>query len=272
MTEIRYRLALVGLAVVALLVPAIAATGSTAAAATRTVPSAGCQGWYVLGLHGVGEGPGHKGDKNVSPELKAFAKALKADGPAYGYATEVKVLYPTISVSWQDAAGVFNQGPLWNNVQRGVAHLQAMVNHYTSTCPGSRISLFGYSEGAWIINVWEQQYPDEAGNIYSAGLIGDPCYADTQGDAGLARLFTGSCGSAADYIVGESNIQPTNSDCINGDPVCGVPYLASSSKQQAATQLATGAGCAIYTGCAHYQYVQDGDVANMASWMLSDTT
>ena len=53
--------------------------------------------------------------------------------------------------------------------------------------------------------------PDKAGHIYSAGLIGDPCYVDAIGDKGLARLFTGSCGSAADYIVGESNIQPTNS-------------------------------------------------------------
>ena len=29
--------------------------------------------------------------------------------------------------------------------------------------PGSRISLFGYSEGAWIINVWELKHPAEAG-------------------------------------------------------------------------------------------------------------
>jgi hypothetical protein len=104
------------------------------------------------------------------------------------------------------------------------------------------------------------------------GQVGDHGRRSIPGDAGLARLFTGSCGSAADYIVGESNIQPTNSACINGDPVCGVPHLASNSAPLAAAQLATAAGCAIYNGCAHYQYVHDGDVANMASWMLSDTT
>ena len=220
----------------------------------------------------MGEGPGYQGDTNRSPELAAFANDLTADGPTYGYAVEQDVPYPTISVSWQDAAGVFNQGPLWQNVQQGVADLQAAVTSLISACPGSLISLFGYSEGAWIINVWEQQYPAEAGQIYSAGLIGDPCYADSIGDAGLARLFTGTCGSGADYAVGETNIQPTNSDCLSYDPVCGVPYLGANSYNLALAQLATAATCSLYNGCPHYLYVQDGDVANMASWMLSDTT
>ncbi len=279
MSFVRYRstrFMLPGLAVAALLALAGSALPASAATArpgaTGTAASTDCQAWYVLGLHGLGEGPEPSGGTKESQELAAFASDLLADGPTYGYAVEQPVPYPTISVSWQDAAGVFNQGPLWQNVQQGVADLQAAVNYYTSTCPGSLISLFGYSEGAWIINVWEQQHPDEASQIYSAGLIGDPCYADAAGDAGLARLFTGSCGSAADYIVGESNIQPTNSDCINGDPVCGVPYLGSTSVGLAVAQLATAAGCAINNGCAHYQYVNDGDVADMASWMLSDTT
>ena len=44
-------------------------------------------------------GPGYQSDtvRHRSPELRAFAKDL----------------------SWQDAAGVFNQGPLWQNVQQG---------------------------------------------------------------------------------------------------------------------------------------------------------
>lgn len=236
-------------------------------------PSPGnCQNWYVLGLHGLNEGPEPSGGATESPELSAFAHDLVTDAPIYGHAVELDVPYHTISASWQDAAGVFNQGPLSKNVQTGVADLQTAVRNLTSTCPGSLISLFGYSEGAWIINLWEQQYPAEAGNIYSAGLIGDPCYADIPGDYGLARLFTGTCGPAADYIVGETNIQPTNSDCLTSDPVCGVPYLGSGSIEQATAQLGVAGACSISKGCAHYLYVPDGDVANMASWMLTDTT
>ena len=236
-------------------------------------PSPGnCQNWYVLGLHGLNEGPEPSGGATESPELSAFASDLAADAPIYGHAAELDVPYPTISVSWQFAEGVFNQGPLATNVQAGVAALQAAVTNLTSTCPGSLISLFGYSEGAWIVNVWELQYPAEAAHIYSAGLIGDPCYADSAGDGGLARLFTATCGPADDYIVGETNIQPTNSDCLTYDPVCGVPYLGSNNPALAVAQLGTAATCSILNGCVHYMYVQDGDVANMASWMLTDTT
>jgi hypothetical protein len=234
--------------------------------------SGNCQNWYVLGLHGLNEGPEPSGGATESPELSALAGDLVNDAPIYGQATELDVPYPTISVSWQFAEGVFNQGPLTANVQAGVAALQKEVNTLTRTCPGSLISLFGYSEGAWIINVWELQYPAEAAHIYSAGLIGDPCYADGVGDAGLARLFTDTCGPADDYIVGETNIQLTNSDCLAYDPVCGAGYFAIGSVPLAAAQLATAATCSILNGCVHYQYAPDGVVANMASWMLADNT
>jgi cutinase len=231
-----------------------------------------CESWFVLGLHGLAEGPGYQGQTtNYSPELYALVGALAADAATYGYAEEEDVAYPTIEPSYKDAAGLFNQGPLLQNVQQGVAALQTWVTSLSSFCPGSRISLFGYSEGAWIINVWEQQYADEASQIFSAGLIGDPCYADSVGDAGLARLFTGSCGPADDYIAGETNIQPTNSDCLTGDPVCGVPYLGSTSIPLAVAQLGAAVTCAKNPFCAHCQYAP-GEVANMALWMLSDTT
>jgi hypothetical protein len=51
----------------------------------------------------------------------------------------------------------------------------------SKTCPGSLSSLSGYSKSGWIINLRELQYPAEAANIYSAGLIGDPCRTDATG-------------------------------------------------------------------------------------------
>jgi hypothetical protein len=83
-------------------------------------------------------------------------------------------------------------------------------------------SLLGYSEGAWITILWELQYPAEAVNLYSAGLIGDPCYTDAIGDAGLARIYTASCSSAADYILGETNIQPIPGRRRTRTPHCAV--------------------------------------------------
>jgi hypothetical protein len=229
-------------------------------------PGTSCQNWYVLGLHGINEGP----DAKHSKDLTAFANALKADGPIYGHAQFENVPYPKILVSFQNPKAMIKK--LAQNVQDGVNDLQAKVNQYTSTCPGSLISLFGYSEGAWIINVWEQQHSAQAGHIYSAGLIGDPCYGDLLGNAGLARLFTNSCGfSPAAYILGETNITPTNSDCLTGDPVCGVPYQslgpAGLSAQEAAAVACTNKNLP----CAHFNYHPSED-ANMASWMLTDTT
>jgi hypothetical protein len=82
-------------------------------------PSTGCENWYVLGLHGINEGPEPNGGAKESPELMAFADDLTTDGPTYGHAKEQDVPYPTIAVNWRDAEGVFNQGPLWANVQQG---------------------------------------------------------------------------------------------------------------------------------------------------------
>jgi Cutinase len=229
-------------------------------------PGANCQSWYVLGLHGINEGYQSEKHQTRSPELADFAKDLKKDGPIYGPAVEVDVPYPTVFANWRDAAGVFNQGPLWANVKQGVADLQTMVHHYTSTCPGSRISLFGYSEGAWIVNVWELKHPAEAGHIYSAALIGDPCYVDAAGNKGLARIFTPDCGPADDYIVGQTNIQPTNSDCLLLDPVCGAGYLGTPVAQLGGAYACDKLG----KYCPHEQYA--GVIANLASWMLTDTT
>jgi hypothetical protein len=221
----------------------------------------------VLGLHGLNEGPEPSGGTTESPELSAFASDLVTDGPIYGHAVELDVPYPTVAANWRDAAGVFNKGPLWANVQEGVTDLQNEVTSLSKTCPGSLISLFGYSEGAWIINVWELQYSAEAANVYSAGLIGDPCYRDAAGNAGLARIFTSTCGPVADYITGEMNIQPTNSSCLTLDPVCGLGYLGQGGPQLTAAGICYLAG----SNCSHEQYIP-GTVADMASWMLTDTT
>ena len=183
----------------------------------------------------------------------------------------MSVSYPNIQVSLQDAEAVFKQGTVAERPGRG-RRPAGQGEHYTSTCPGSLISLFGYSEGAWIINVWEQQYPDEASHIRNAGLIGDPCYGDIRGDAGLARLFTSSCGFAPGaYILGETNITPTKSVCLTADPVCGVPYLAKQSLAGFDAQVAATAACAEKLPCTHFNYHPSED-ADMAAWMLTDTT
>jgi hypothetical protein len=180
----------------------------------------------------MNEGPDPSGDATESPELSAFASDLVTDGPIYGHPVELDVPYPTTAVSLQNVQTGVNQ--LLTSVKQGIPDLQDEVTSLSKTCPGSLISLLGCSEGGWIINLWELQYPAEAANIYSAGLIGDPCYTDAIGDAGLARIYTASCGSAADYITGEMNIQPTNSDCLTLDPVCGVGYLGNRAPQAAA--------------------------------------
>ena len=268
MTEIKWRFAFVCLAVAALLVPALAASGSPAAAATRTAASTACHNWFVLGLHGMAEGPDPNG-RGSSKELNELQSQITQNGPKYAYdVVEKPVGYPTFQLSSLNPETLFKL--LDQNLRDGVNDLQAAVQNETTNCPGSIISLFGFSEGAWIINVWEQQYPDEASQIHNAALIGDPCYADIPGDVGLARLFdTGTCPAAVDYEFGPLNIQPTDSECLTGDPVCGVPYLGNLQTQEVAA--AACLAVSRYSACAHNMYVRSGDIADLVEWMLTET-
>ena len=100
----------------------------------------------------MNEGPDPSGDATESPELSAFASDLVTDGPIYGHAVELDVPYPITAVSLQNPQAAVNQ--LLASVKQGIPDLQDEVTSLSKTCPGSLISLFGYSEGGWIINLW----------------------------------------------------------------------------------------------------------------------
>lgn len=222
-------------------------------------PSTSCHNWEFLGLHGINQG------SSDSTELSRFKTEVQSHGTDAGGQLPYfeSVPYPTIPVSLQDAKAVFRSGPLWQNVLNGVIALQDKVSGITSSCPGSLISLFGYSEGAWIINVWEQLHPGEASNIRNVGLIGDPCYWDVA-SSGLARLFTSSCSLGADYWFDPPT--GTYTECLNLDPVCGGGYLGN-----AAAMLAGALACwKTPKVCTHYDYPQSGDIGDIASRMLSE--
>src|SRR5579862_2509543 len=178
MTTIKCRFAILGLALAALLVSALAATGPRAVAAARscanTVP-------VFFGLHGMYEGPS-KTVQTISPEIQGFDYEQNLiSGAVLNY----PVSYPTATASLRDMIH------LGKKVATGVKHLQSDLAAYTKGCTREqdKVALVGYSMGAWVIDTWLGTHPREWKKIRAVVLYGDPCWADGS-DRGLLRLFT----------------------------------------------------------------------------------
>ncbi len=169
----------------ALMVPvassASAATTQSSQAVTQT-----CGIPVVFGLHGMNEGPSPS-ISAVSPELQSFDTDLNALGGGVGFDP---VPYPTV---YPNAWSVITS--LYSALNNGENALQAAIMSYSQGCSASqdKIALVGYSMGAWVINKWIEDYPQEWNLVRAVVLYGDPCYV-FMGDEGLVRELSASYG------------------------------------------------------------------------------
>lgn len=265
MTVIKHRSVLLGLALAALLVSTLAATGPPAAAATATGTDCGLPVFF--GLHGMAEGPSDSNPTGNptgnSPEIDDFGKALNLITGPTRPVYEIPVPYTTVYASKWDALTAVNAGPLTDAVKDGEKRLQHDVDDWTAGCQLSqdRIALVGYSMGAWVINKWLKDNPGEWIKISAVVLYGDPCW--NQGaDQGLARYtlpplhltMTRGCSPAANYPYPAPDTTTlvnftTASVCLQWDPICGGGYANNKG-----LQLKVAENCKPDSGCTHLDY------------------
>ena len=217
------------------LIPVIAASpffGTAAAPAAHATPNitgASCPAAEIIGVHGTGEGPSSTNSKN-SPEIKATFAAFTTDEQKLGTSGARLVYYPSPTVTFADYL-VAAWPKLYQVVNGYAGELEAELEGFSHDCPGTPISLVGYSLGALLINNMLSSYSNEWNFIDAVELYGDPCWYNPKGDyRGLAQYA-----SAVGFRLGCSpeNAYPyplvsgvgfhflVQSLCNNKDPICG---------------------------------------------------
>ena len=251
--------------------PAAAAPAVQAVQAVTLAGGASCPAAEIIGVHGTGEGPSVT-DTQDSPEIKATFSAFTADEQKLGEHGADLEYYPYPAVSFTDYLPT-NWPELAITINEYADSLEASLESFSYTCPGTPISLIGYSLGALLINNMLSSYSNEWKYIDAVELYGDPCwYYPHRGYSGLAQYaakvgFPLRCFPEKAYpypLV--SPVSPhflVQSLCKAKDPVCGqdwVPYEIGG-------QIIAAALCAVYT-CPHRSYA--GTATNYGAEFLAE--
>lgn len=206
-----------------------AAAPAVHAALIPAAASAGCPAAEVIGVHGTGEGPSAT-DGADSPEIKATFAAFTADEQKLGEhgARLEYYTYPTVAFTGYLPV---NWPALRTTVAGYAGELEAELASFSSACPGTPISLVGYSLGALLINSMLSSHRGEWNHIDAVELYGDPCrYNRSGGYQGLAQYaaragFRLGCFPENAYpypLVSPASFHfLVQSRCNDKDPVCG---------------------------------------------------
>jgi hypothetical protein len=147
-------------------VPATGATGATGAVATAD----GCQQVLVVGVRGSGEPAGFG---------ETIQKTVNAFNSVYGSATDVVPLdYAAAGIGPVWLVKPWRAGDFASSVRDGITELDLLLHTRAADCPTQRIVLFGYSQGALVVNreLIALQRADYAllQRVAAVGLIADP--------------------------------------------------------------------------------------------------
>ena len=241
----------------------IPATAVPAAAvpATQAMALAGstnCPAAEIIGMHGTGEGPSAT-DISDSPEIGTTFSAFIADERKLSEHGAHLEYYPYPTVSFAEYLPT-NWPELAITINDSANELEVELESFSDVCPGTPISLVGYSLGALLIDNMLSSYSNEWDNVNVVELYGDPCWYNPHGGyRGLAQYavkagFPLSCFPENAYPYPLASLVRLHflvqSLCNYKDPVCGQgwpPYEIGG-------QIITAALCAVYT-CPHRSYV-----------------
>jgi hypothetical protein len=189
---------------------------SPAQAAPAPCPS----GAFFVGLHGLEEG-------QLSEIVHAVGDAFSSQLPNGQTVLKISVDHPVLHVD-EFLQKLFGFG---EPISQGVQLLDQDVSQAIARCPHTKIALFGFSEGAWILDAWLlQQDSTTLNHVAAAGVLGDPQYTLDNGCCiGIARRLVALPYPPAipDRFWG---------NCANGDPICGGGYgpgLVDGTRQTA---------------------------------------
>ncbi|GAA4465731.1 hypothetical protein GCM10023170_075570 [Phytohabitans houttuyneae] len=123
-----------------------------------------CSPYLVIGVRGSGEDK--VGPFGFGHRAGAYAQAASNALPA------VDTRYHTLDYA---AAPVTNPLTWWGSATRGAELLVSLVYEMVSSCPGIRIGLMGYSQGAYVINLALRLMSADARNsVRAVLLLADP--------------------------------------------------------------------------------------------------
>jgi hypothetical protein len=225
-----------------------AATSGTvlAAAPAASSPAAeSCSGSRLIAVRGSGEKEGDQ-YRGYGKTMHSVATWLRAFEPT---ATSTHVSYEAIQVLLDPT---YVNHRYERSVQSGIPPLLAKASAFMRACPGKRLYLAGFSQGAQVVG---DAYLDwltgqERARVTKVVLLGDPKFVGSQGypvnDGDYNPEFNGvvtlSLGHSKHRFAASENLK-VRSYRANGDPVCNF-----SSPGQLA-------GCALTSGsCPHQNY------------------
>lgn len=195
---------------------------SQAASAGPAELAATCPTYWVIGARGSGQTGGSSEIEKMGPQVAAYMQQANALLPAVD--TEF------LSLPY-DAAPVGLA--YFDSEQGGWELLQAIIRTRVSQCPGIRIGLVGYSQGAHVVNdalhFLERVDPGVLGNVRAALLIADP-RADATARYHLPITLSGDPAPSPQHggVLTPQTLPAAVHDravsfCITGDLVCDAP-------------------------------------------------
>lgn len=208
----------------------VVADGPAATLAEAQQPVPPCAPFFVIGLRGSGQamdGPFGMG-RTVGAYVREASGQLPADATQY-----YSLPYPASPI-----------GPDYpSSEEAGRLGLLVLVRDRIATCPGIRMGIVGYSQGAQAANeVLGLLEPGERNAIRSVLLLADPLSAGATA-YDIAVTIQGDPGShTGGGIFGRSevpgDIQGRTIDfCISADPVCDTTEDRSTASQALASPV-----------------------------------
>ena len=172
-------------AAVAATLAAAAATGTASAAPTQA-PRTGCDVLHVFGLQGTGE----SGDAAATDVDSGFLGSAITIPLSLAAAEVGRTLIP-YAASFGGKPGDSTDLPYAQSIADGVAAAEKFLTDYAEKCPGSKIALTGYSQGAQVASELARTIGAGTGPVPAADVAAVALFSDPTRPAGAAT-FPGS--------------------------------------------------------------------------------
>lgn len=173
-----------------------------------------CRAYTAIGVRGTGDGLRY----SMGTQLPTAVNAFKARKGSANVATDFVVYQASLNY------------PV--SLAEGTVVLRSMIDNYLTTCPSTKVALFGYSQGAHVVgNAAAGLNAAQRSRIQGVGLIGDTVMNPRLPSSSTANPYLGG-------MFGQRPGWPSglfvHSVCNWGDQVC-----ASYGTAQSYAYLAT---------------------------------
>ncbi len=155
----------------------VSAMNGVAAGPEGVARAATCASGYFIAARGSGQNPdtglGAYAQGLGSRALGVYEDARSRLGLSHSMFQANAVNYPAISVGWDNPWSVDN-AEYNQSADAGRTAARATVSNILRKCPGSKIVLFGYSQGAHVIgDVFQQLTAGQKAHVLSVQLFAD---------------------------------------------------------------------------------------------------